>query len=102
MKFVTVMDMWLLIINLVLLGFLFYGGRRLMKILGKVSQRLDTQDIEKERASIIKIIDNELDIHTQASSMAGNGHNDDVVFVLEEIKSKIQARGLKNKTKEIV
>lgn len=97
MKFVTVMDMWLLIINLALLGCIAYYGRRLIKLIARVVTKLDKSDIERERQAIIEIVKQERDMQMHVTGMIGKDHSD-TIFVLDEIIDKINDR---NRKKEV-
>ena len=62
MKFVTVMDMWLLILNGGLLVAILYYGRKLIKLMARAADRHD-EDLgvlakSNERTRIVKIIEN--------------------------------------------
>jgi len=90
MKFVTVMDMWLLIVNLILLGFIGYYGRRLLKILTMISNKIETRTAEKERHRIISIIEDERQMYLQGSSMIGdNKETTAILDTLGELEERI-------------
>lgn len=58
MKFVTVMDMWLLLINMVLLGCILYYGRRLIKSIEKVVNK-ESDQIKEEREWFFRLLKHE-------------------------------------------
>lgn len=99
MKFVTVMDMWLLIINLILLGCIAYYGRRLIKLIARIVTRLDMSDVEKERQAIIEIIKHERDMQSHVTSTTGK-EDSDTTLILEEIIDKINNRSRKKELKK--
>jgi hypothetical protein len=76
MKFVTVMDMWLLIMNMGLLGALLYYGRRTIKLMVRVSSNTDARAAARERERVIRMIEEEIMIETQSVSMLTDSHAD--------------------------
>lgn len=95
MKFVTVMDMWLLIINVVMLFGIAYGGRKLIKTLEQIVNK-DSDSAIKERRSILKIIQKEIDHYELVINM-GNADQSltDVHSILLDLKSEILKRDQK-------
>jgi len=100
MKFVTVMDMWLLIINIALLGFIGYYGRRLIKMISRVVSRIDYDQVEKERKAIIDMIKEERDVLFHSSSMAGDNTESLSIEILDGIIEKIEDRNIKRLNKQ--
>jgi hypothetical protein len=91
MKFVTVMDMWLLIMNGILLGAILYYGRKLLTLVAKASARQDENSAEVERKRIIKLIENELSLFRQAHTMGDESAKaivDEIDLILNQIKEK--------------
>jgi ABC-type phosphate/phosphonate transport system ATPase subunit len=96
MKFVTVMDMWLLILNICLIGGLFYYGRRLLKAVERAVNH-ESQSVKAERDAIIKMLHKEADSYQQQMSMIDSKstewlHLDDQLQVLKELSAKIEKR----------
>lgn len=93
MKFVTVMDMWLLIMNGILLGAILYYGRKLIMLVAKAVNKSDevtvTQAVADERKRVVKIIETELNTFKMASSM-GDYNSDAVVEELETILKMVK------------
>ena len=94
MKFVTVMDMWLLIMNGILLGAILYYGRRFIKMMARVEQRQDNNTAEKERKRISVVIQSELNIYQQMVNM-GDKNAEEIVTVLTMWVEQIEPRGKK-------
>lgn len=94
MKFVTVMDMWLLIMNGILLGAILYYGRRFIKMMARVEQRQDNNTAEKERKRISVVIQSELNIYQQMVNM-GDKNAEEIVTVLTMLVEQIEPRGKK-------
>lgn len=93
MKFVTVMDMWLLIMNGILLGSILYYGRRLIKLVAKTADRRDNDLLalakSNERTRLAKIIEGEIAIFETAESMGDEGSRaivDELKTVLSMVK----------------
>jgi len=59
MKFVTVMDMWLLLCNIGLLGCLLYVVRQLVRVVKEFQAFKNMEIIDKELKSIIAHVENE-------------------------------------------
>ena len=87
MKFVTVMDMWLLVMNGILLGAILYYGRKLITLVARAVNNNDQatvgQAVLDERRRIHKIIEHELNTFKMAASM-GDTQSEAVV---EELKT---------------
>jgi hypothetical protein len=95
MKFVTVMDMWLLIMNGILLGCILYYGRKLLALVARFTNRQDKIIIQtaimKERKRIITAVEYELNIFNQAHMMGDEQSKvivDEIKLILEIIKDK--------------
>lgn len=82
MKFVTVMDMWLLIMNGILLIAILYYGKKLMNL---VSNSFTDADMKKatelENQRVVSIINRELNIFKSAQSMGDHSFDG----IIEEI-----------------
>jgi len=94
MKFVTVMDMWLLIMNGILLGAILYYGRKVIKMVARSEQRQDNNTAEKERKRISAVIQSELNIYQQMVNM-GDKNAEEIVTVLTMLVEQIEPRGKK-------
>lgn len=94
MKFVTVMDMWLLIMNGILLGAILYYGRKLLNIVARASSKQDDTSAEKERKRIIDVIQSELNIYKQMVNM-GDKDAKETVTILEMLIDQIEPKGKK-------
>jgi hypothetical protein len=81
MKFVTVMDMWLLICNIGLLGCLIYVVRQLILLIKDFQRFKNMELIDKELKSIIIIIKEERDATSQIDDL---GFYDDLIARLEK------------------
>jgi len=92
MKFVTVMDMWLLIMNGILLGAILYYGRKVIKMMARSEQRQDNNTAEKERKRISAAIQSELNIYQQMVNM-GDKNAEEIVTVLTMLVEQIEPRG---------
>ena len=94
MKFVTVMDMWLLIMNGILLGAILYYGRKLLSIVARAANKQDDNSAEKERKRIADIIQAELNIYKQMVNM-GDKDAKETVTILEMLIDQIEPKGKK-------
>lgn len=94
MKFVTVMDMWLLIMNGILLGAILYYGRKVIKMMARSEQRLDDRTAEKERKRISAVIQSELNIYQHMVNM-GDKNAEEIVTVLTMLVEQIEPKGKK-------
>jgi len=92
MKFVTVMDMWLLILNIGLLGGLFYFGRKVLATLARISTINDRSINIPERSRIVKMINAELDTQKQMLSMGSDRDVQMTIDVLNELLDKINRK----------
>lgn len=88
MKFVTVMDMWLLIMNLGLLGFIIYFGRKVSATLVRIAGVADRTADTPEKNRILKIIRVEIETYSQMASM-GDVDAQVVFDVLKDIEKQI-------------
>jgi hypothetical protein len=88
------MDMWLLIMNGILLGAILYYGRRFIKMMARVEQRQDNNTAEKERKRISAVIQSELNIYQQMVNM-GDKNAEEIVTVLTMLVEQIEPRGKK-------
>lgn len=94
MKFVTVMDMWLLLMNGVLLGAILYYGRKLIALVARAVSKQDDKNIEEaileERNRTLRIIDNELNTFKAAVSMGDNSYSETIqeLKVIRELIKK--------------
>jgi hypothetical protein len=91
-KFVTVMDMWLLIINIGLMGFIIYFGRKLLKTLTRLMHVGEQRENNAERLRCIKLIEIELEHYRVINGMHTDAEANQVVhtleYLLEQIKNK--------------
>jgi hypothetical protein len=95
MKFVTVMDMWLLIMNMALLVGIAYGGRRLIKTVEQIANK-DSDAVLRERKSILKIIQKEIDHYELVINMGNADQNlIDIHEILLELRTEIAKRDQK-------
>ena len=90
MKFVTVMDMWLLILNVCLMGGLFYFGRKLLNTLTRLMHVGEQKDNNAERQRCIKLVESELEHHRVIKDMHTDAEADQVVHTLEYILDQIK------------
>lgn len=90
MKFVTVMDMWLLIINICMMGGLFYFGRKLLHTMTRIMHVGDQREHNAERQRCIKIIEAELDHYRAIKAMHSDAEADQVVHTLEYVLAQIR------------
>jgi hypothetical protein len=96
MKFVTVMDMWLLIINMILLGLIGYYGRKLIKSVETIGLSSDkNKEIEvakRERFKMLSVIDDEISVLHQQLGMLDKQsveytHLNDNIMLLDNVKN---------------
>jgi hypothetical protein len=90
MKFVTVMDMWLLIINVCMMGGLFYFGRKLLNTMTRLMNVGEQRDNHAERQRCIKIVENELEHYRVIKDMHTDAESDQIVHTLEYVLSEIK------------
>jgi hypothetical protein len=88
------MDMWLLIMNGILLGAILYYGRKVIKMMARSEQRQDNNTAEKERKRISAVIQSELNIYQQMVNM-GDKNAEEIVTVLTMLVEQIEPRGKK-------
>ena len=86
------MDMWLLIMNGILLGAILYYGRKVIKMMARSEQRQDNNTAEKERKRISAAIQSELNIYQQMVNM-GDKNAEEIVTVLTMLVEQIEPRG---------
>lgn len=90
MKFVTVMDMWLLIINIGLMGFIIYFGRNLLKTMTRLMHVGEQRENHTERLRCIKLIETELEHYKVISGMRLDAEADQVIHTLEYVLDQIK------------
>lgn len=90
MKFVTVMDMWLLIINICMIGGLFYFGRKLLKTMTRLMHIGEQRDNHAERLRCIKILESELEHYRVINGMHRDEDANQVVHTLEYVIGEIK------------
>ena len=99
MKFVTVMDMWLLIINLGLMGSIMYYGRRLVTLIARATNQNDRTLIKAEREWFISLLKEERD-NLNVSDIDGNRPFENEVDILSDLIEKVEYRLKKSKQGE--
>ena len=90
MKFVTVMDMWLLIINIGLMGFIIYFGRNLLKTMTRLMNVGEQRENNAERQRCIALLEKELDHYRVISGMHFDAEADQVVHTLQYLLDQIK------------
>jgi hypothetical protein len=90
MKFVTVMDMWLLIINICMMGGLVYFGRKLLNTMTRLMHVGEQKDNNTERQRCIKLIETELEHYRVINNMHSDAEADQVVHTLEYLLDQIK------------
>lgn len=85
MKFVTVMDMWLLIINICMMGGLFYFGRKLLRTMTRLMHVGEMRDDNSERRRCIQLVEFELDHYRSVYSMEQDAHTKEIITMLEQL-----------------
>ena len=90
MKFVTVMDMWLLIINICMMGGLFYFGRKLIKDISRIAHVGEMKDNNAERRRCINLVESELDHYKTVYSMEQDPHTKDIITMLEQLANDMK------------
>lgn len=93
MKFVTVMDMWLLICNIGLLGCLIYVVRQLITLAKEFQSWKYSEVVDKEMKYVVQLIKDERDNLT--SSMT-NAEIDIKTEFCDDIINQIERRRTKN------
>lgn len=92
MKFVTVMDMWLLIINVGLLGTIIYFGRTVLKTLARIATVSERSIDSPERQRILKMLQAELDTQQQMLSMSSDREVQLTIEVLKDLIDRIKVK----------
>ena len=92
MKFVTVMDMWLLIINVGLLGTIIYFGRTVLKTLARIATVSERSTDSPERQRILKMLQAELDTQQQMLSMGSDREVQLTIEVLKDLIDRINRK----------
>lgn len=92
MKFVTVMDMWLLIMNIGLLGCVIYFGRVVLKSLNRIASVNEHRADIPERIRITKLLQAELDTQQQMLSMGSDKEVQLTIDVLNDLLDKINRK----------
>lgn len=92
MKFVTVMDMWLLILNIVMMGGLFYFGRKVLATLARISTINERSIDIPERLRIVKMINAELETQQQMLSMGSDRDVQMTIDVLKDLLDRINRK----------
>jgi len=90
MKFVTVMDMWLLIINIGLMGFIIYFGRNLLKTMTRLMHVGEQKENNTERQRCIKLIEIELEHYKVINNMHNDAEANQVIHTLEYVLDQIK------------
>jgi hypothetical protein len=88
------MDMWLLIMNGILLGVILYYGRKVIKMMARSENRQDDRTAEKERKRISAVIQSELNIYQHMVNM-GDKNAEEIVTVLTMLVEQIEPKGKK-------
>jgi hypothetical protein len=99
MKFVTVMDMWLLIINLGLMGSILYYGRKLVNLIARATNQNDRVLIKRERDWFIAMLKEERD-SLNVIDLDGNRPFENEVDMLNDLIEKVNDRLKKSKQGE--
>jgi hypothetical protein len=93
MKFVTVMDMWLLVMNGILLGAILYYGKKLLDLIKVTNDEKFDESIKKavnlENQRIVSIISKELNTFKSAQAMGDHSY-DILITELETILGLIK------------
>ena len=93
MKFVTVMDMWLLLVNIGLLGCLIYVVRQMITLAKEFQAWKYSEVIDKEMKYVVQLIKDERD--NLKSSMT-NAEIDIKTEFCDDIINQIERRRTKN------
>ena len=92
MKFVTVMDMWLLICNIGLLGCLIYVVRQMIVLMKEFQAWKHAEVIDKEMKYVIQLIKDERDNLTGSMTTADidikTEFCDDIIAQIERRRTK--------------
>ena len=92
MKFVTVMDMWLLLMNIGLLGCVIYFGRVVLKSLNRIANVSEHRIDTPERIRITKLIQSELETQHQMLSMGSDRDVQMTIDVLKDLLDRINRK----------
>ena len=93
MKFVTVMDMWLLLCNLGLLGMLAYYGKRLLKLVARATRDSEDLAARHERDWFVSTLQQEIDNLTHLGEMSNAGSEFlDQINAYKDLIAKINER----------
>ena len=84
------MDMWLLILNVCLMGGLFYFGRKLLNTMTRLMHVGEQKDNLAERQRCIKLIEAELEHYRVIKDMHTDAEADQVVHTLEYLIDQIK------------
>ena len=84
------MDMWLLIINVCLMGGLFYFGRKLLNTMTRIMHVGEQRDHNAERQRCIKLVESELEHYRVIKDMHTDAEADQVVHTLEYLLNEIR------------
>ena len=93
MKFVTVMDMWLLICNIGLLGCLIYVVRQMINLAKEFQALKYAEVVDKEMKYVVQLIKDERD--NISNSMSDSGIDIKTEFC-DDIINQIENRRTKN------
>jgi hypothetical protein len=89
MKFVTVMDMWLLLINIIMLAGVIYFGHKWSKTLTRLLHIGEQKDMSVERKRVIKIIEDEISYQQQIFSMNPDTEGQEIIRILNTLKQQM-------------
>ena len=84
------MDMWLLIINICMMGGLVYFGRKLLNTMTRLMNVGEQKDNNAERQRCIKIIEVELEHYRVINNMHSDAEADQIVHTLEYLLDQIK------------
>ena len=84
------MDMWLLIINICMMGGLVYFGRKLLNTMTRLMHVGEQKDNNTERQRCIKLIETELEHYRVINNMHSDAEADQVVHTLEYLLDQIK------------
>jgi len=86
------MDMWLLLLNIVMMGGLFYFGRKVLANLARIVAVNDRSIENPERQRITKLILAELETQQQMLSMGSDRDVQMTIDVLKDLLDKINRK----------
>ena len=84
------MDMWLLIINIGLMGFIIYFGRNLLKTMTRLMHVGEQKENNAERQRCIKLIEIELEHYKVINNMHNDAEANQVIHTLEYVLDQIK------------